>query len=68
MKGIWLILILIALLVGGYLVYRNLSAHTGGPEDSTRIRAIEKAREGAELLRELQQRHLRAAEGDNTGP
>lgn len=63
MKGILLILVLIALLFGTYLVYRNLSDQTSDEEDPTRIEAVEKGRKGAETLEKLQgEIHKRAQE------
>lgn len=66
MKGILLILVLIALLFGTYLVYRNLSEQTSDEEDSTRIEAIEKGRKGAKTLENVQgEIHKRAQEASD---
>ncbi len=63
MKGFFIILLLFALLVGGYLVYRNLSEQTSDEDDITRIKAIDKGREAAETLEKIQDKiHKRAQE------
>ena len=54
MRGILIIFVLFALLVGSYLVFRNLSEQTSGEDGSTRIQAIEKAKRGAETLEKIQ--------------
>ena len=54
MKGVLILLVLLALLIGTFLVYRDLSEHTRGPEERGRVEAIEKAREGAERLQGIQ--------------
>ncbi len=54
MKGLLIILVLLALLIGTFLVYRDLSEHTRGPEEGSRVEAIEKAREGAERVQGIQ--------------
>lgn len=62
MRAVLLILLLLALLIGGYLVYRNLAGQTSGEGDQTRIEAIEKARRGAGKLQRVQEEIHRRAE------
>jgi hypothetical protein len=56
MKGSLIILVLLALLVGTYLVYKNLSGHRSEPEDAGRIEAIDKARKAADQIQGMQDR------------
>lgn len=62
MKGFFIILLLFALLVGGYLVYRNLSEQTSDEDDITRIKAIDKSREAAETLEKIQDKIQKRAQ------
>ena len=55
MRGILFILVLFALLVGSYLVFKNISEQTSDEDGSTQIQAIEKARRGAETLEKIQE-------------
>lgn len=61
MKGILIILVLLAVLFGGYLVYRNLSEQISVEDDTTSIRAIEKAREAADTIEKIQKEVQRRA-------
>ena len=61
MKGILIILVLLAILFGGYLVYRNLSEQTSVEDDTTGIRAIEKAREAVDTIEKIQKEVQRRA-------
>jgi hypothetical protein len=61
MKGVLFILMLLALLFGGYLVYRNLSEQTSTQDGITHIEAIERGRRGAQTVQDVQDEvHRRA--------
>ena len=62
MKGILFILVLFALLVGGYLVSKNLSEQTSSEDGSTQIQAIEKGKRAAETLDKIQKKIQKQAE------
>lgn len=51
MRGAFIVTMLIALLVVGYLVTRNMDSHTRG-SDSGQIEEVERAREAARQAKE----------------
>ncbi len=55
MRGILIIMVLFALLVGSYLVFKNLSEQTSDEDGSTAIKAIEKGKRAAETLEKIQE-------------
>jgi hypothetical protein len=61
-KGTLIIIVLLALLVGGYLVYRNLSAHAPKAGDAGRIDAIHRAKDAADQAQRLQEQLRKKAE------
>ena len=62
MKGTLIIVVLLALLVGSYLVYKNLSGRSSQPGDAGRIEEIEKARKAADQVQGIQEKIKRQAD------
>ena len=62
MKAVLIILVLLALLIGSLLVYRNLSENASGPGDSSRMEAIDRARKASEQIKTIQDEVKRKAE------
>ncbi len=54
MKGVLILLVLLALLLGTFIVYRDLVDRTRSPEEPSRVEAIEKARERAGQVQGIQ--------------
>ncbi len=67
MKGVFLVLFMMGLLITALLVVRNVSTHQPLAEDPAQITAIDRAKEAADLLhrqRESLNRDLQRAAGE----
>ncbi|GAB4267459.1 MAG: hypothetical protein Kow0092_20830 [Deferrisomatales bacterium] len=54
MKGIGAVVILIAMLIVGYLVVRDLGAGAGDPNRPAALEPLDRARDAADLVRRAQ--------------
>lgn len=64
MRGVFLVTVVLALLVVGYLVIQNMDARTGGG-DSGRVEEVERARDAAAQAKEAVDAIRESAQPDN---